>query len=110
MMKSNDELDFSAMKIISSHLGEGWRFCFRELGYSDGQIHQMYEGNHEKGIKEVIYLLLLDWSRNADDPSIGRVSALLWEQNHRECVYYLKEYWKNSKLVQQSNGNPNDIQ
>lgn len=94
MMKSTEELSHRTMDVISTHLGEGWRDVVRQLGFSDGQIGQLYEENYAKGIKEVIYQFLLDYSRNDDDASLGHISRLLWRSGQRECVYILKEYWK----------------
>lgn len=94
MMKSIEELTHKSMNIVATHLGEGWRDVVRHLGFSDGQIEQMYEENHAKGIKEVIYQFLLDYSRNEDDASLGHLSRVLWKCGNRECVYILKEHWK----------------
>jgi len=54
MLKCTDLLEFRSMNIISTHLGEDWRTIGRQLGFSEGQIEQMYEDNYAKGIKEVI--------------------------------------------------------
>lgn len=99
MMKSTEELSHRSMDVISTHLGEGWRDVVRQLHFSDGQIEQMYEENYAKGIKEVIYQFLLDYSRNDDDANLGHISRLLWRSGHRECVYILKEYWKSGATV-----------
>lgn len=104
MMKSTDELTHRACDVISTHLGEGWRNVIRELGFSDGRIEQMYEENQVKGIKEVIYQFLLEFSRNDDNGTLGNVSRLLWKCGHKETVYILKEYWKNGELRPRNNG------
>lgn len=94
MMRSSECLKHRHIDIVSTHLGEGWRDIIRHLGFSDGQIEQLYEDNHARGIKEVIYVFLLDYSRNDAQASVGYLTRLLWKLGRRECVYLLKEYWK----------------
>lgn len=94
MMKSTEPLTHKTMNIISTHLGEGWRDVVRGLGFSDGQIEQMLEDHYIKGIKEVIYQFLLDYSRNEDAATLGTITRILWKNGHKECVFILKEYWK----------------
>jgi len=100
MMKSTEPVNERVMDVISTHLGENWRFVFRTLGYSDGQIDQMYEDHHRgNGVKEVIYRLLLDYSRNNDDASLGHITRIMWKNGFKECVHILKVHWKKGDLT-----------
>ncbi|XP_037036042.1 protein immune deficiency [Bradysia coprophila] len=105
MMRSNEPVNERVMDVISTHLGENWRGLFRHLGFSDGQIDQMKEDYHPNGVKEVIYRLLLDYSRNNDDASLGHLTKLMWKLGYRECVAILKRHWKNGDLVSESETN-----
>lgn len=40
---------------------------------------------------------MLDWTRNDDDPTLGRLVTLLWNNKHKETVYYIKQVWKKRK-------------
>lgn len=99
-MKSTEPLVYRTMDVVSTHLGQGWRDVARHLGFSDGQIEQLFEENHPKGIKEVIYQFLLDYSRNDDNASLGHLTRILWKNGNKETVYILKECWKNGELQQ----------
>ncbi|XP_060653791.1 protein immune deficiency [Drosophila nasuta] len=97
MMQSQDEPDMRILDAVATHLGEGWKQIMRELGHSEGQIEQAIIDHQAHGnIKEVIYQLLLQWVRGADDgvATVGRLTTLLWEQQHRECVQRMKLVWK----------------
>ncbi|XP_053687884.1 protein immune deficiency [Sabethes cyaneus] len=95
MMECNDDLDTEMMDTISRHLGYEWKSFARTLNYSAGQI-ESFECDH-KTLSEQIFHFVLDWSRNDDEPSLGKMGNLLWEQNHKETVYYMKILWKNRK-------------
>lgn len=97
MMRCDDPLEYETMSIISGNLGKGWRDVIRELGFVDGKIEQLHEENYVKGIKEVIYQFLLDWSQSDEKATLGRISTLLWRE-HWEVVYLLKEYWKLNRI------------
>lgn len=100
MMKSTDAVNERVMDVISTHLGENWRYLFRSLGYSDGQIDQTNEDwRNTNGVKEVIYRLLLDYSRNNDNASLGHITKVMWKHGFRECVEILKNHWKSGDLV-----------
>lgn len=99
MMKSNEPVNQKVMDVISTHLGENWRTLFRSLNYSDGQIDQMKEDYYISGVKEVIYRLLLDYSRNNDDASLGHITKAMWKLGFKECVKILKIHWKCGDLV-----------
>lgn len=99
MMKSKEPVNERVMDVISTHLGENWRCLFRSLGFSDGQIDQMKENYYINGVKEVIYRLLLDYSRNNDDASLGHITKIMRKLGFNECVLILKVHWKNGDLV-----------
>ncbi|EDW62178.1 protein immune deficiency [Drosophila virilis] len=97
MMQSQQEPDERLLDTVATHLGEGWKHIMRELGHSEGQIEQAIIDHQMHGnIKEVIYQLLLMWVRGADDgvATVGRLTTLLWESQHRECVQRMKLVWK----------------
>ncbi|KAH8297210.1 hypothetical protein KR044_006698 [Drosophila immigrans] len=97
MMQSQAEPDMRILDTVATHLGEGWKQIMRELGHSEGQIEQAIIDHQVHGnIKEVIYQLLLQWVRGADDgvATVGRLTTLLWEHQHRECVQRMKLVWK----------------
>lgn len=108
MMKSNEPVNERVMDVISSHLGENWRFLFRNLEFSDGQIDQMKEDYNVNGVKEVIYRLLLDYSRNNDDACLGHITKLMWKIGFRECVLILKKHWKSGDLVTATSSDSED--
>lgn len=110
MMKSKDPVNVKIMDVISTHLGENWRFLFRNhLGFTDGQIDQMKENFYINGVKEVIYRLLLDYSRNNDHASLGHITTIMWENGFIECVKMLKIYYKKGKLgVGETSNSSND--
>lgn len=99
MMRSNEPVNERVMDVISTHLGENWRSLFRHLGFSDGQIDQMKEDYYINGVKEVIYRLLLDYSRNNDDASFGHITKIMWKLGFKECVKILKIHWKSGDLT-----------
>ncbi|XP_023175011.1 protein immune deficiency [Drosophila hydei] len=97
MMQSQQEPDERLLDAVATHLGEGWKQVMRDLGHSEGQIEQAIIDHQMHGnIKEVIYQLLLQWLRSADDgvATVGRLTTLLWESQHRECVQRMKLVWK----------------
>lgn len=98
MMKSTERVNERIMDVIATHLGANWRDLFRNLNYSDGQIDQATQDYYISGIKEVIYRLLLDYSQNNDDASLGHITRLLWKLGFKECVKILKVHWKRGAL------------
>ncbi|XP_014095038.2 protein immune deficiency [Bactrocera oleae] len=97
MMQSREEPNHRILETISTHLGEGWKHVMRELGLSEGQIEQaVIDHQMHGGIKEVIYQLLLQWIRDAEDnvATLGHITSLLWELNHRDCVQRMKLVYK----------------
>ncbi len=94
MERSTDPVTERIMDVISTHLGENWRSLFRALDFSDGQIDQMKEDYYINGVKEVIYRLLLDYSRNNELASLGHITRTMWKLGFHECVKILKDHWK----------------
>lgn len=98
MMDCEDELDTEMMITISRHLGYEWKNFARTLEYSEGQI-EAFECDNDT-LSEAIYQFILDWSRNDDQPIIGKMVKLLWEHKHKETVYHMKLLWKKRKQNQ----------
>lgn len=98
MMDCEDELDTEMMITISRHLGYEWKNFARTLEYSDGQV-QVFECDNET-LSERIYQFILDWSRNDDEPTLGKMVNLLWQHMHKETVYHMKLLWKKRRQNQ----------
>ncbi|EDV55081.1 protein immune deficiency [Drosophila erecta] len=97
MMQSQEEPDMRLLDVVSTHLGEGWKQVMRDLGQSEGQIDQAIIDHQMHGnIREVIYQLLLQWVRSSENgvATVGRLTTLLWESQHRDCVQRMKLVWK----------------
>ncbi|XP_016957880.1 protein immune deficiency [Drosophila biarmipes] len=97
MMQSQEEPDVRLLDVVSTHLGEGWKQVMRNLGLSEGQIDQAIIDHQMHGnIREVIYQLLLQWVRSSEngEATVGRLTTLLWESQHRDCVQRMKLVWK----------------
>ncbi|KAH8237223.1 hypothetical protein KR038_007295 [Drosophila bunnanda] len=97
MMQSQEEPDIRLLDAVATHLGEGWKQVMRELGQSEGQIDQAIIDHQMHGnIREVIYQLLLQWTRSAENgaATVGRLTTVLWESQHRDCVQRMKLVWK----------------
>ncbi|KAI8038483.1 protein immune deficiency [Drosophila gunungcola] len=97
MMQSQEEPDVRLLDVVSTHLGEGWKQVMRDLGQSEGQIDQAIIDHQMHGnIREVIYQLLLQWVRSSENgvATVGRLTTLLWESQHRDCVQRMKLVWK----------------
>ena len=88
------------MRIAARSIGDNWRMVFRDLEISDAEIAQIKEQYFHISIEEVIYQLLLRWQRNSDEPSLGRLSTVLWENKSLECINELKKYYKRIKKMQ----------
>lgn len=92
MMDCEDDLDTDMMIAISRHLGYEWKQFARVLEYSEGQI-EAFECDNDT-LSERIYQFILDWSRNDDEPTLGKMVKLLWEHMYKETVYHMKLVWK----------------
>lgn len=89
-MNSHDAVTKKDIMFVSGNIGEGWRNLFRMLDYIEAQIDQFYESHIQKGVKEVIYQLLLDWIQNeADNATFSKLTNALWNSDHKEVVYLL---------------------
>lgn len=98
MMDCEDVLDTDMMITVSRHLGYEWKHFARTLEYSEGQI-EAFECDNDT-LSESIYQFVLDWSRNDDDPTLGKMVNLLWENKHKETVYHMKLLWKKRRQNQ----------
>lgn len=99
-MNCADMIETPTMRIASRFIGDNWRMVFRDLDVSDAEISQIKEQYFHISVEEVIYQLLLRWQRNSDDPSIGRLSTILFENKSYECITELKRYYKELKRTQ----------
>lgn len=99
-MNCNDTIETPTMRIAARSIGDNWRMVFRDLEISDAEIAQIKEQYFHISIEEVIYQLLLKWQRNSDEPSLGRLSTVLWENKSHECIIELKKYYKRIKKMQ----------
>nr|AJC98452.1 AGAP004959-RA [Anopheles coluzzii] len=98
MMQSQDEVDTELLDTVSRHLGYEWKSFARRLEYSEGQIDAFEADNSTLAeASRQIYSFMLDWTRNDDDPTLGRLVTLLWNNKHKETVYYIKQVWKKRK-------------
>ncbi|XP_059051029.1 uncharacterized protein LOC131845894 [Achroia grisella] len=98
LMEAKDEVEYEYMDFVSKNLGRNWRNLFVTMGYTRGRIETFEIDESKNGVSEARYKLLLDWSRNNDDPSLGHLATLLWDQGEREIVKGLSiMYKKNMK-------------
>lgn len=102
-MNCTDMIETQTMRIAARSIGDNWRMVFRDLDVSDSEISQIKEQYFHISVEEVIYQLLLRWERNSDDPTIGKLSTVLWENKSLECLTELKKYYKKLKRTQSSN-------
>lgn len=103
MMKSEEEPDREFLNEIATHLGAEYKNFMRELGFSEGQISAKTIDHNVYGVQEIIYQLLLDWTRNAEeDATVGYLTTKLWNTGNRECVYRLKLLWKSKVSTKRS--------
>lgn len=91
LMQSNEIVDTKTLKIVSEHMTKEWRTFLRILEFSDGEIDQTYERFIAVGPKETIYRLLLNWSRNDYDATVGKLCRLLWKNQQQQCVLKLRD-------------------
>lgn len=97
-MQCNDSIDVAIMRVASKYMDKDWRMVFRDLGISDPEINQITQQYiNTTSVKEIIYQLLLIWERNSDDPSLGKLVSVLWENDHITCVNALKVLYKQKK-------------
>lgn len=96
-MKCNDLIETKTMLIASRYMGGNWRMVFRDLDITDPEIEQTRQQYDVVGIQEIIYQLLFLWKGTSDDPSIGKLSTVLWKHENIECIKQLKNYFKENK-------------
>lgn len=103
LMNCTDVIETQTMRIAARSIGENWRMVFRDLDIRDAEIDQIKEQYFHISVEEVIYQLLLRWERNSDDPSLGKLSTVLWKNKIYDCVLELKKYYKTHKRAQNNN-------
>lgn len=87
LLNCNESVTRDHILFVSSHVGEGWKDVGRLLNYSEGQIYQFEEVNIIRGVKEVVYQLLLDWIQNEPETAtIARLTNVLWEAKQEDAV------------------------
>lgn len=107
-MQSLDPIDTRTLTTVSKHLDKEWRAFMRILEFSVGEIDQMYERFSAVGPTEAIFRLLLQWNRNDDDATVGKLCRLLWKNQQQHCVMILREQRKRcSRQSNQSDENGN---
>ncbi|CAH2050635.1 unnamed protein product, partial [Iphiclides podalirius] len=82
---------------ISKNLGKDWHPIFISLGYSKNRIETFEIDEAGRGISEVRYKLLLDWVRNDEDGTLGKLTKHLWEEGERQLVKELAIMYKHDK-------------
>lgn len=97
MMESKDFIDVPIMRVASRYMDKDWRMAFRGLGITDPEISQYIEQYFHISVKEVKYQLLLLWKRNSDDPTLGKLSTVLWKNEEYECINNLKILYKQKR-------------
>lgn len=94
LMESNEKPQHIYLDYISKNLGKNWRRFFRTLGYKNGRIETCEIDAAHYGVAEARYKLLLDWVKNEEDGTLGRLADLLWEEGEREMVKDLALLYK----------------
>ncbi|CAH2102311.1 unnamed protein product [Euphydryas editha] len=98
LLESDKKPEHDYIDYISKHLGEDWQRFFRRLGYTQGQIETAEIDTAKLGVAEARYKLLLDWIRNDDDGTLGKLTNILWTEGERQIVKELAAmYYKNNK-------------
>ncbi|KAJ2954584.1 hypothetical protein O0L34_g2877 [Tuta absoluta] len=86
LMEAQIEPEHDYINYISKNLGRNWHSFFQRLGYTKGRIETFEIDEAKYGVAEARYKLLLDWIRNEEDNSLGRLATLLWLQGERLIV------------------------
>ncbi|XP_026497862.2 uncharacterized protein LOC113401985 [Vanessa tameamea] len=97
LMETKHQAEHEYIDYISKNLGKNWHSFFRRLGYKQGQIETAEIDMAKHGVSEARYKLLLDWIRNDDDGSLGKLANILWEGGERLIVKELAEMYKKEK-------------
>lgn len=102
MMECNDRIDDWYMKIASKYIQKNWRMVCHKLGLSDTEINEVIKQYFHISLKDVIYQLLLRWRENSDNPSLGKLSKILWKSKNFKCFDKLKILFKERMLQAQT--------
>lgn len=86
LLEAENKPEHEYMDYISKHLGKNWHSFFRRLGYKQGQIETAEIDMAKYGVGEARYKLLLDWVRNDDDGTLGKLANVLWDDGQRQIV------------------------
>ncbi|OWR47948.1 hypothetical protein KGM_215778B, partial [Danaus plexippus plexippus] len=97
LLEANIEPEHEYIDYISKHLGKNWYSLFRRLGFTQGQIETAEIDNAKQGVAEARYKLLLDWTRNDDIGTLGKLSNVLWEDGERQIVKDMADIYDRSR-------------
>ncbi|VVC94902.1 unnamed protein product [Leptidea sinapis] len=97
LMESKEKHDY--INYISNNLGKNWYSIFKSLGYSRGQIETAEIDTAKNGVAEARYKLLLDWIRNDDDGTLGKLATVLWTEGERHIVKELAAMYHSNKHI-----------
>jgi len=87
LLERSDPVTKEIISFVSEHIGKNWKVAARALGYSDGQLYQFEENNNLKGIREVVYQILLDWIQNKpEEAKVGVLFSTLWDSSEKDVV------------------------
>ncbi|XP_023946794.2 uncharacterized protein LOC112052094 [Bicyclus anynana] len=86
LLEATNKPEHDYIEYISKHLGKNWYSFFRRLGYKQGEIETVEIDMAKHGVAEARYKLLLDWIRNDDDGTLGKLANVLWEDGERQIV------------------------
>ncbi|KAK7476316.1 hypothetical protein BaRGS_00032434 [Batillaria attramentaria] len=90
-------VDDSIIRMIVPHFGEGWRRVFRHLSVSDEDIDMTYQGLMPgNGISEVIHNLLLQWSRQHENPYVYVLAEAIVRAEQLQIIPHLKSAYLSS--------------
>ncbi|XP_063375658.1 uncharacterized protein LOC134663203 [Cydia amplana] len=82
---------------ISGNLGKNWYGLFISLGFLKGKIETMEINTRDYGVTEARYKLLLDWTNNDDDGTLGGLTQKLWDHGDRALVKQLAIMYNKNK-------------
>ncbi|CAF4795202.1 unnamed protein product [Pieris macdunnoughi] len=97
LMQADIQPEHEYIDYISKNLGKNWYSIFKNLGYSKGQIETAEIDNAQSGIAEARYKLLLDWVRNDDHGTLGKLATILWEEDEKHVVKELAVIYKRNQ-------------
>ncbi|XP_072941328.1 protein immune deficiency [Epargyreus clarus] len=97
LLEAQIKPEFDYMDYISKNLGKNWYSIYRRLGFTQGRIETAEIDMAKNGIAEARYQLLLDWVRNDDDGTLGKLASVLWDDGERQIVKELAAMYHKSK-------------